>query len=181
MKNLTLACTAACLALLCACSKEPLEEYVPAKDGAQLSFTYKDTSFTMTPRVDSANMLSLVNAYRAKGCNCGGTWMPPAPPLTWNIKLERAAWLHSKEMNDSVYMSHTGLNGSTGGDRIRRMGYNWKAYAENLALGILNEKSVVDGWMGSKTHCMAMMDPALKETGIGRVRNHWTQELAASH
>ncbi len=182
MKNLTFACIAACLTILCACSKEPLEEYIPSKNASLTSnFTFKDTTFVMTQRVDSANMLALINTYRSKGCNCGDTWMPPVPPLTWNIRLEKAAWLHSKEMNDSVYMSHTGKNGSTGGDRIRKMGYNWKSYAENLALGILTEKTVVAGWMGSKTHCLAMMNPILKETGIARFRNYWTQEIGLSY
>lgn len=181
MKNSILACTAGLL-LLCACTKEPLEEWILPENGkATMPFAFKDTSFTMTQRVDSANMLRLINAYRSKGCNCGDIYMAPAPPLTWNIRLERASWLHSKEMNDSVYMSHIGRNGSNGGDRIRKMGYNWKCYAENIALGILTEKSVVDGWMGSKTHCMAMMNPTLKETGIARFRNFWTQEIALSY
>ncbi|MGE7776835.1 CAP domain-containing protein [Chitinophaga sp. NPDC101104] len=181
MKNSILACAAGLL-LLCACTKEPLEEWILPENGkASLPFEYKDTSFVMTQRVDSANMLRLVNAFRAKGCNCGEVYMPPAPPLTWNIRLEKASWLHSKEMKDSVYMSHTGRNGSTGGDRIRKMGFNWHRYAENIALGILTEKTVVEGWMGSKTHCMAMMDPMLKETGIARSGNYWTQELALSY
>lgn len=182
MKKLTSACIFAGLAILCACSKEPLEEWIPPSNtSAAASFTYKDTVFVMTGRVDSARMLERINAYRAKGCHCGDVYMPPAPPLTWNIRLERASWLHSKEMNDSVYMSHTGLNGSTGGDRIRKMGFHWKSYAENIALGILTEKTVVDGWMGSKMHCLAMMNPALKETGVARFRNHWTQEIAVSY
>ncbi|WP_341834993.1 CAP domain-containing protein [Chitinophaga pollutisoli] len=182
MKSLQFACLFAGLAILCACSKEPLEEYLPPENAtlAQIP-AFRDSFFVMTHRVDSANMLRLINAYRSKGCNCGGEYMPPAPPLTWNIRLEKASWLHSKEMNDSVYMSHIGRNGSTGGDRLHKMGYHWKSYAENIALGILTEKTVVDGWMGSKTHCLAMMNPLLKETGVARYKNFWTQEIALSY
>lgn len=180
MKNQYLKSLApALLFLLASCSKEPLTTIEPSK--VPVTIALKDSAFTFDNPVDKALLLELINDVRSKGCNCGDTFMAPAPAVTWNEKLEKAAWLHSREMSDSSYFSHTGKNGSNAGDRIRKMGYNYKAYRENIAFGILTERTIIKGWMSSVTHCMAMMNPAVKETGIARYQNFWTQELALHH
>lgn len=162
--------------ILAACSKEPLTSIIPP---AAQSLALKDSVFTFTNQVNKTLLLELINEVRSKGCMCGDTYMPPVGPVTWSEQLEKAAWLHSKEMNDSVYVSHTGKNGSNGGDRIRRMGYRWKAYEENIAFGILTEQTLIKGWTGSVVHCKGLMNATVKETGIARYNNFWTQELAA--
>ncbi len=161
------------------CSKEPLELVEPPKANA-IAAAAPDSVFVFDNNINKDLLLEMINSVRAKGCNCGKTYMPPVPPLTWNERLEKAAWLHSKEMRDSSYMSHTGKNGSTPGDRIKKMGYYYKSYRENLALGVLTEKTVFEGWMGSETHCLSMMNADVKETAIGKVANFWTQELAVA-
>lgn len=167
------------LIVFAGCSKEPLTTIAP--NAATVSFVEKDSVFTFNNPVDKEQLLRLINDVRSKGCNCGDTFMAPAPPVTWNEKLEKAAWLHSKEMSDSSYVSHTGKNGSNPGDRIRKMGYRWKVYRENIAIGILTESTIIKGWMGSETHCKAMMDPQVKETGVAKYGNFWTQELAVHY
>lgn len=171
-------CTSAAVAMyaLSGCSKEPLTIMAPPPAVALAVTT--DSVFVFENNVDKNLLLELINNVRAKGCNCGATYMPPVPPVTWNEKLEKASWLHSKEMSDSNYMSHTGKNGGNGGDRIKKMGYNWKVYRENLALGVLTEKTVIEGWMRSETHCLSMMDANVKETAVAKFSHFWTQELA---
>lgn len=158
------------------CTKEPLTAIEPPLSAMTALKT--DPALVFSNPVHKDLLLDMINAIRTKGCRCGTDSMPPVDPLVWNIKLEQAAWLHSKEMYDSSYMSHTGKNGSSAADRIRKTGYNLKTYKENLALGVLTEKTVLKGWMGSETHCRAMMDPHLKETAVARYANFWTQELA---
>src|SRR6478735_7313557 len=84
--------------------------------------------------VNKTLMLQLVNDTRKKGCQCGDTWYPPAPRLSWNDQLEAAAFNHSKDMAQNNYFSHTSPNGDKAGNRIRQAGYNWMAYGENIAL-----------------------------------------------
>jgi uncharacterized protein YkwD len=43
--------------------------------------------------------LERVNEARHKGCNCGNTYFPPAPPLVWNDQLETAAMGHAEDMS----------------------------------------------------------------------------------
>lgn len=164
------------LFVLVGCSKEPLTVIRPS---IRVASIIEDTLFIFDNPVNKVLLLELINDYRSKGCNCGDTFMAPAPALTWNEKLEKASWLHSKEMSDSGYFSHTGKNGSTPGNRIARMGYKWKAYEENIALGVLTEKTLIKGLMGSLVHCKAIMNPKVNETAIALYKNFWTQELAA--
>jgi uncharacterized protein YkwD len=62
--------------------------------------------------------LEYINHARQKGCNCGITYMPPAPPLAWNEQLEIAAMGHAQDMYNKNYFSHTSLDGRTMQDRI---------------------------------------------------------------
>jgi uncharacterized protein YkwD len=93
--------------------------------------------------INTSVMLGLINAARQAGCNCGTTVMPPVPVLTWNEKLSKAAYLHSKDMADNNYFNHNNLQGLTPGQRITAAGYNWSTYGENIANGYASEQSVM--------------------------------------
>ncbi|MBO9152905.1 CAP domain-containing protein [Chitinophaga sp. GCM10012297] len=167
---------AVCVGLLAcaACSKEPLTLYTPPPPEP-----IGDTTFVMNNPVNEALLLSLVNDVRAKGCQCGDTFMAPAPPIRWNKALERAAYLHSQDMDKNSYFSHNDLQGNNAGKRISRMGYFWQAWGENIALGKLTEKTVVEGWYKSVTHCKVMMSSRFTDMGVAKVGNFWSQEMAS--
>src|SRR6476620_44791 len=73
--------------------------------------------------VNKTVLLQLVNDARKKGCNCGDTYYAPAPAVTWNDLLEKAAYNHSSDMFQNKYFSHTGSDGSGSGERINQAGY----------------------------------------------------------
>lgn len=124
-------------------------------------------------------MLQLVNEQRQKGCNCGSVYYPPTTTLTWNNQLEAAALTHATDMNANNYFSHTGLDGSSPGDRIRKAGYAWQAYGENIARGYSSEESVMRGWILSEGHCKNIMSPGFREFGAAKVNDYWVQEFGA--
>src|ERR1700712_5664766 len=62
--------------------------------------------------------LENINHTRQKGCNCGGTYMPPAPALVWNDDLAVAALKHAGDMSKKNYFSHTSLDGRTSDQRM---------------------------------------------------------------
>jgi uncharacterized protein YkwD len=99
--------------------------------------------------------------------------------LLWNDVLEKAAYHHSADMYQNDYFSHTALDGSNGGVRIQRAGYNWMTYGENIAMGYKNERETVEGWLSSPGHCKNIMNRSFKEMGVARVGNYWTQEFGA--
>jgi uncharacterized protein YkwD len=129
--------------------------------------------------VNETLLLSLVNNVRQSGCTCGTTAMPAVPPVTWNNLLEKAALDHSVDMNKNNYFDHTGRDGSTPGDRITRAGYTWRAYGENIAKGYPSEQAVMDTWLKSEGHCKNIMSGNVKQMGVGRDGNYWTQVFAA--
>ncbi len=127
--------------------------------------------------VDKQEMLDLVNAKRASGCQCGTKTMPAVAPLTWNNRLATAAYKHSKDMKDNNYFDHTSKDGRSFADRITAEGYLWLSAGENIAMGYTTEAEVVEGWFNSPGHCENMMSGKFTELGSGRSGDYWTQDF----
>jgi uncharacterized protein YkwD len=134
----------------------------------------------------SRRVLELTNSARSHARRCGGTLFPPAPPLTSNVALERAALEHSRDMATHNYMDHRGRDGSRPEDRITRAGYKWRAMGENLAEGVTTAEEAVDVWLQSPHHCANLMDRSFTQTGIAFETNpktdkgvYWTQTFGA--
>jgi uncharacterized protein YkwD len=123
-----------------------------------------------------------INYTRQKGCNCGTTYMPPAPPLTWNDQLETAAIGHAQDMFNKNYFSHTSKDGRSSEDRIALAGYTFNGYrtfaiGENIAQGQQSIAEVMQGWFKSPGHCKNLMNPAFKEVGIAEYNTYWVQDF----
>ena len=113
--------------------------------------------------------LAAVNQARSVKQICGNTRYGSAPPVSWSAALAMAAYLHSKDMVRKNFLSHTGSNGNSAGQRISRQGYPWRTYGENIAAGNPTVSSVIQGWLVSKGHCRNLMNPAFTEIGAGYV------------
>ena len=127
-----------------------------------------------------------INEARSQGRNCGATRYAAAPLIPWNLSLEAAAQRHSNDMANRNFFSHTGSDGLTLGGRLRWAGYPYYNAAEDIAAGYTGIDTVVQGWLDSPSHCVAIMNPALKELGAARATNpasqygtYWTLDLAA--
>lgn len=143
------------------------------------SFPVPETTNPVTSTVNKTVLLQMVNDARKKGCNCGDTYYAPAPAVTWNDQLEKAAYDHSKDMFQNNYFSHTGSDGSGSGERISNAGYNWKYYGENIAEGYKTEQEVVNGWLSSPGHCRNIMNKNFREMGVARAGDYWSQEFGS--
>jgi uncharacterized protein YkwD len=126
--------------------------------------------------------LENINHVRAKGCNCGTAYMPPAPPLVWNDELETAAIGHAKDMANKSYFSHTSKDGRTMDKRLIAAGYTYKGYksfaiGENIAQGQMSIAEVMQGWFHSPGHCKNLMNPSFKEVGIALYNTYWVQDF----
>lgn len=105
--------------------------------------------------------------------------MPPAPPLTHDARLTRAASLHSADMAKMRTMSHQGSDGSNPGQRIQRQGYGWWTWGENVAAGQSSVAAVMGSWLNSEGHCRNIMNPRFTQFGAGEVDRYWTQVFAS--
>lgn len=135
--------------------------------------------FSGPKEINQQELLQLVNNARQKGCNCGGTYMPPVQPVSWSSQLANAAAAHSRDMKSKNYFSHQSRNGKDPGDRIRAAGYNWKAYGENIAFNYADEQAVVEGWLKSVNHCRNIMNANFKDMGVARSGEYWVQDFGA--
>ncbi len=118
-------------------------------------------------------VVNLANAERAKA-GCGA--------LSIDDKLMTAAQRHSQDQADHQKMSHTGSDGSDPGDRIDRVGYQWRTYGENVAWNQKTPAAVMDAWMNSPGHRANILNCAFTEIGVGIASSngpYWTQVFAA--
>jgi uncharacterized protein YkwD len=102
------------------------------------------TTPVASPEVrDLQGVLQLINGHRAAAGQ---------PPVTGNAKVAAAAQAHSNDQAANNTMSHTGSDGANTGTRLRRAGFTWMAWGENVAAGQPDVPTVIDAWMNSPGH-----------------------------
>lgn len=105
--------------------------------------------------------LTLINNYRASY---------GLPSLTMSNSLYNASENHNWDMANQRFFSHTGSDGSSPWDRIRRAGYTYNTYlGENLAAGYADAGSVFTAWRNSPGHNANMLGANFRAIGISRV------------
>lgn len=159
----------------------PLSSSLPTVSNSSVSSS--GGSCTASLRAD---VLALINQARATSTVCGGQSYPAVAPVTWNVKLESAALVHSTDMATNNFFSHTGSNGLDVSDRVQAQGYNWIAVGENIYAGSDSVSGLVNGWLDSAGHCQNIMNPSFKEMGVAcvsndssRYGNYYTQVFGA--
>lgn len=125
-----------------------------------------------------SELLIQVNRLRAEGCNCGGTYFPPAARLVYDQLLEKAALRHSQDMSRNKHFDHVGTDGSSYIERIEEAGYDAHCSGENIAYGYSTVVAVMNGWKTSPGHCKLLMDAKSTEMGAASVGKYWTLVLA---
>lgn len=101
-------------------------------------------------------LLSLINVERTKA---------GVAAVTLNSQLSAAAQAHSVDEACNNFLSHSGSNGSTIGQRINAAGYSPSYYVEIIAIG--TPQDALAQWNDDALHRNAMLDPKATEIGIG--------------
>ena len=133
-----------------------------------------------------SDMLNRVNHIRAAGAVCGGVRYAPTGPLRWNTKLQQAAAAHSHDMADHNFFNHkSATNGTTLSERLRSVGYKYKAAGENIGAGPATVAQIVDMWVASPGHCVTLMVANFVDLGASCKNNsnsyyktYWTLKAA---
>lgn len=129
----------------------------------------------------AAEVLRLVNIERAKH---------GAGPLVLNPRLNKSAQFHADFMAGNDCFEHLCPGEPELGERVRRAGYDWQRVAENIAAGQEDPAEVVESWMNSPGHRRNILNPALKEIGVGYTlldqdggkeswRHYWVQNFGS--
>jgi uncharacterized protein YkwD len=94
-----------------------------------------------------------------------------------------AAQKHSRDQARMHLMTHVGSDGADCGERLRREGYRWSAWGENVAMGYPSARAVVRAWMHSAGHRANILNPRFRHFGVGLRRaadgtTFWTLDFA---
>ena len=94
------------------------------------------------------------------------------PPLTLNPALSVAAQARAVDMKTHQYFAHHNPNTGEGpSEAIEAVGYVARASAENIAKGSWrSDRALVQGWIDSPGHRANILNPEVREIGIGLVR-----------
>ena len=107
-------------------------------------------------------------------------------PFTVSPQLVIAAQRHSKDMAAKEFLEHDGSDVSTVTSRVEATGYHWSTVSENIAAGQPLPDSVVASWMRSPSHRANILEPSMKDVGIGyavaddEYVHYWTSDFAAT-
>ncbi len=113
-------------------------------------------------------VLRLVNQHRQRiGCSA----------LRWDAALARVAERHSRDMARRGFFSHDNPEEQSPFDRMESAGIDYRAAAENIAMGQTTGAQVFRDWMNSRGHRENMENCRYTEVGIGRAGDHWTLDL----
>lgn len=126
------------------------------------------------PGTAESRMVAAVNRQREKaGCS----------PVRLHEALDRAARAHSAAMARSGRLSHTGADGSSPADRMRKAGYRVFSAGENLTAGSDGAEDAVTVWMRSAPHRRILLTCRYTHAGVGRAPGSggpwWTLDLAS--
>ena len=108
-------------------------------------------------------------------------------PLAEHPSLDAAAQGHSDDMAANDFISHTGSDGSSLSQRVRRAGYNGVWIGENIAGGQSSPSQAVSAWMSSPPHRANILTPGYQHAGVGYAynedatyRHYWTLDFGAT-
>jgi uncharacterized protein YkwD len=105
------------------------------------------------------------------------------PTLKLDDKLNAAAQKHAEWMAANDNMSHTGANGSTPFERLKKEGYFFRLAGENIAAGYMTVNEVMNGWMSSPGHRDNILGLLYTVVGFGVYssinRRYWCTVLAS--
>merc|ERR1712060_346565 len=117
---------------------------------------------------------------RKQGFTCPGgqSFAPNSNDLKFDCRLWKASRLHSADMAEHSYFSHTSLDGRSPWARAEAQGT--RANGENIAAGSGSAEGTLNQFKKSDGHCRNMLNPAFKVVAVGyaprgRYRHYWTQ------
>lgn len=94
------------------------------------------------------------------------------PALTRNIKLEQAATLKGKDLEERGYFAHYAPDGTSPWYWFSQVNYVFSYAGENLAINFRNSKAVKDAWMLSPKHKENILDKNYEDIGIATIHSN---------
>jgi len=103
-------------------------------------------------------------------------------PLSGQTNLGQAAMLHALDLQAHDLFSHTGSDGSDPGARIKRAGYFWSTFEENIAWGVKQlgtPEAIFERWMNSAPHKANILGRNVLDVGFGCATGEYKNRTSA--
>lgn len=135
---------------------QPIEAAMHGGELYQTTASAKDEASTLTQK--QTELLRLMNeARQERGLS----------PLRFSNALQRAAQAHVEDIVSHNYeLTHTGSDGSSIGERVRRENYSYRSVGENVAAGHSSAEDTFEQWMNSRGHRENILNPDFSEVGM---------------
>ncbi|MGM0940968.1 MAG: CAP-associated domain-containing protein [Bacillota bacterium] len=99
--------------------------------------------------------------------------------LKWEKSVGEVAFLHSKDMSDNNYFSHSSLDGRGLKDRLDEGKVSFVSAGENIAAQYPDAAAAMEGWLNSEGHRKALLSDDYTHLGVGVYRLYYTQNFLA--
>ncbi|RSK26909.1 hypothetical protein EJF36_08525 [Bacillus sp. HMF5848] len=99
------------------------------------------------------------------------------PPVLWDEKTAEVAYMHSKDMNEYNYFSHTSPTAGGLSDRLKKNDIFFKMAGENIAAKYVDGLAAVAGWVNSAGHRETMFNGEFSHLGVGVYERYFTQNF----
>ncbi|WP_198507841.1 CAP domain-containing protein [Bacillus sp. FJAT-45037] len=97
--------------------------------------------------------------------------------LVWNEPVSSVAYLHSLDMEQESYFSHTSPTYGELSDRLDRRDVKYRLAGENIAAKYVDGLASVEGWLNSEGHRVNVLHEEFTELGVGVYRDYYTQNF----
>lgn len=102
------------------------------------------------------------------------------PIVEWDSKTAEVAYMHSKDMFDQHYFSHTSPIKGGLAERLKEGGVFYKLAGENIAAKYVDAISAVEGWINSEGHRDTLLNKNFTHLGVGVYEKYYTQNFIQS-
>ncbi len=85
-------------------------------------------------------------------------------------KLKKAAQMKAKDMIERDYFDHIGPEGEKPWSWLDKVGYDYVAAGENLAMDFYNSQKLVEAWLNSPSHAKNILNSYFTDIGIGMAK-----------
>lgn len=98
-------------------------------------------------------------------------------PLKADEEVAEVAYLHSEDMNENNYFSHTSEDGKGLKERLEAKDVYYLSAGENIAAQHTDAPAAMEGWLNSEGHREALLYEDYNYLGVGVYRLYYTQNF----
>ncbi|WP_163150006.1 CAP domain-containing protein [Anoxybacillus sp. MB8] len=99
------------------------------------------------------------------------------PPLTWDERVAKVAYEHSKDMAENKFFAHESPTTGDLKQRLMKANIPFEVAGENIAAEYIDAPAVVEAWLNSRSHRQTLLNEKLTHLGVGVYKRHYTQNF----